>query len=509
MFEYIRRLVTTGVSYTASSVISKLIAVALLPVYTRFLSPSDYGSAEVLLASVIVISIFVRFGIVEALMRFYYRFDTSQQQQAAVKASFTFLLISSTLGALVAAYFAGPLSELFLGQRETELMLITVFGFWVFTNYELLLSLFRLDERARDYFLTSLANVLLTVALTVWFVVVEEQGAKGLLLGNFIGSAVLYIVLVFVQHRRIGFSLNGALLKPMLRFGIPTMPAEISIFSMNFIDRFILARSVGLAEAGLYSIAVKFSQVVTVLVRAFQLAWPPLAYSIRDDDEARGVYAVIVTYYVLICSWAVVGLALLSRWLLRLLVAEQFFDAYKAIPLVATGVTLYGLYLVLVVIMGRVGRTEYNFPVSGAATAVNIGLNLILIPAYGIVGAGVALVISYLVMLSLMYFVSQRYFSVPFQWLRLAHILGVAVALVAVGELFTPTSGAVGLLLRGALVAAFPVILYLTGFLHSKERERLVFLARKLTLEKPLKRGEALEDGPELVRELHNAQDPD
>lgn len=509
MFDYIKRLVTTGASYTASSVIAKLIAVALLPVYTRFLSPSDYGSAEVLLASVIVISIFVRFGIVEALMRFYYRFDTPQERDSAVRASFTFLLVTSTAGALVAAWLAGPLSELFLGKRETELMLITVFGFWIFTNYELLLSLFRLDERARDYFLASLANVLLTVALTVWLVVAQEQGAKGLLLGNFLGSAALYLVLVVVQRRRIGFSINGGLLMPMLRFGVPTMPAEISIFSLNFIDRFILARSVGLAEAGLYSIAVKFSQVVTVLVRAFQLAWPPLAYSIKDDDEARRVYAVIVTYYVLVCSMVVVGLALLSRWLLRLLVAEQFFDAYKAIPLVATGVTLYGLYLVLVVIMGRVGRTEYNFPVSGVAMLVNIGLNLVLVPDYGIVGAGVALSFSYLLMLALMYFVSRRYFSVPIQWLRLAHIVALALALVAIGELLAPTSGAVGLLLRTALLLSFPVILYLTGFLHARERERLRGLVRKMSLSKMSQSGEALEDGPELVRELHNAQDPD
>ncbi len=509
MFDYLKRLATTGASYSASSVISKLIAVALLPVYTRYLSPSDYGSAEVLLASVIVISIFVRFGIVEALMRFYYRFDEEKRRETAVKVSFTFLLVSTTLGAIVAAFFAGPLSELFLGRRETELMQIAVFGFWVFTNYELLLALFRLDERARDYFLTSLSNVLLTVALTVWLVVVEEQGAKGLLLGNFLGSAVLYLVLLYVQRRRIGFALDIDLLRPMLRFGVPTMPAEISIFSLNFIDRIILARSVGLAEAGLYSIAIKFSQVVTVFVRAFQLAWPPLAYSIRDDEVARKVYALIVTYYVLVCTWLVVGLALLSRWLLRLLVAEQFFDAYKAIPLVAIGVSLYGLYLVLVVVMGRVGRTEYNFPVSGTATVANIALNLWLVPKYGIVGAGVALGLSYLVMLTLMYFVSRRYFMVPFQWLRLAHILVVATGIVALGVLATPTAGATGLLLRVALIAAFPIVLYITGFLHSRERERLKGLVKSIASAKSLQADETLEDGPELVRELHNAQDPD
>ena len=77
-----------------------------------------------------------------------------------------------------------------------------------------------------------------------------------------------------------------------MRFGLPTMPAELSLYLLNFVDRIIIVRTVGLAEAGLYSLAVKFAQGINVLVRGFQLAWPPLAYSIRDDDEARRVYAV-------------------------------------------------------------------------------------------------------------------------------------------------------------------------------------------------------------------------
>ena len=75
MSEYLRRLATTGAAYTASSVLSKLIAVALLPIYTGALSPSDYGAAEVMLASVIAASIIIRLGLIEALLRFYYITD--------------------------------------------------------------------------------------------------------------------------------------------------------------------------------------------------------------------------------------------------------------------------------------------------------------------------------------------------------------------------------------------------------------------------------------------------
>lgn len=510
MFDYIRRLVTTGAAYTASSIVAKVIALALLPLYTRFLTPADYGAAEVLLAAVIILSIFVRLGIIEALLRFYHRFQGSERDRA-VKTSFTFLLATTTLGAAIAWQFAGPLSELLLGEREEQLMQITIFGLWVFTNYELLLALFRLDERARSYFLSSVSNVLLTVCLTVWLVVVEGQKAKGLLLGNFLGSAVLYIVLLYVQRRRLGLTVDRSLLKPMLRFGVPTMPAELSLFSLFFIDRVILSRSAGVAAAGLYSIAVKFSQVVTVLVRAFQLAWPPLAYSIRDDDQARRAFSLIVTYYVLLCGWFVTGLALLSRWMLRLLVDERFFPAYKAMPLVATGVVLYGLYLVLVVVMGRVGKTGFNFPVTALAAVVNIGLNLLLVPRYEIVGAGVALGLSYLVMLAVMYAISRRYFAINFQWRRLLHIVVVAAGLIAFAELLLPTSGAAGFMLRSLLFFGYLPILFLTGFLHRRERTRLsgLWVSGKGFSLKSLQEREALDEGPELARELHDAQDPD
>ncbi len=100
-----------------------------------------------------------------------------------------------------------------------------------------------------------------------------------------------------------------------MRFGLPTMPAELSLYLLNFVDRIIIVRAAGLAEAGLYSLAVKFAQGVNVLVRGFQLAWPPLAYSIRDDDEARRAYAAVVTWFVAGCAFVVTGMWLFSRWI--------------------------------------------------------------------------------------------------------------------------------------------------------------------------------------------------
>jgi len=468
MTGYLRRLATTGAAYTASSVVSKLIAVALLPLYTRYLTPADYGAAEVLITGVIAASIVIRLGIIEALLRFYYQ--AGEQPTEVVRTAFASLLWTTTIGMAVAMPLADPLSELLLDHSDPGLMRIAIFGLWVFTIYEFLTALFRIDERAKAYFAFTVANVLVTIPVTVWLVVGEDRGASGLLWGQYGTGAVFLAGLVFSQRHRLGLVPERGVLRRMLRWGLPTMPAELSLYSLNFIDRLLIVRLVGLSDAGLYSLSVKFAQAVNVLVKGFQLAWPPLAYSIQDDDEARRAYAVIVTWFVSVTAFVVAGMWLLSRWIVRALAAPEFFDSYQTIGLVSTGVTLYALYLVLVIILGRTGRTEFNFPATAAGTLVNIGLNLALLPSMGIVGAGVSLVASYAVVLVLMYVFTQRLFAVPYEWLRLGQAVGLAAALVLLGELLLPTSGFGGLTGRTALWLAYPLLLWVTGFMNEEER---------------------------------------
>lgn len=482
MSGYLRRLATTGAAYTAASILSKVIAVALLPLYTRYLSPEDYGAAEILFSAVVVASIVIRFGLIEAILRFYYKDD--EDPDAVVASTFAGLFWLSTAGALLALPLAGPLSELLLpdqsalGQSAPDLVRIAIAGLWVLTLWEFLLTLFRLEERARAFFVTTILNVLAAIALTVILVVGLDEGARGLLLGSYATGAAFVVILAALQWRRLSLRFDRHLLRRLFRFGLPTMPAEVSLYLLNFIDRLIIVRTLGLAEAGLYSLAVKFAQAVNVLVRGFQLAWPPLAYSIRDDEEARRFYATVVTLFVAGCAFVVTGMWLFSRWIVRALADPKFFEAYEPIGLITVGVTLYALYQVLIVILGRTGRTEFNFPAAIGALVANVALNLLLVPPLGIVGAGLALALSYLLGLGLMYAFTQRLFPVPYEWGRLLRVTLAVTAIVGVAELLAPTEGADGLLLRAALLALYPLALFATGFFTLEERRWLSYLRR-------------------------------
>jgi len=474
-----QRLVRTGAAYQVGEALAKLVAVGLLPVYTRHLTRADYGTADLLLTLVILVSIVIRLGLVEAFVRFYYDHAGAAERDRMARAATSLVLVATTAAAALGAALAGPLSELVLGFRDATLMLITVLGLWSFTNLEMAYALLRVDERAGTFLRASLTNVGLTIALSVYLVVVRDEGARGLLLGNFAASTVVLLGLGWVLRRRIGLRIDRERLPALLRFGLPTVPAEVSVFALNIVDRAYLYRVESESAAGLYSLAVKLAAVVILFTRAFQYAWPPLAYSIADDEEARRFYSLVATYYVLFTGLVVAALALLGRWALRLLAAPSFFDAHEALPWVALGWALYGLFLVLVVIAGRARVTTRNFPAALIGLAVNGLLLVVLVGPLGIAGAGIALCGAYVVMLAVMYGLTRRLFAVSFEWLRLAQLVVVIGGVAVAGEVALPTAGAGGLLARTGALLAIPALLVLTGFLGSAERARLRELTRR------------------------------
>jgi O-antigen/teichoic acid export membrane protein len=494
MTAYLKRLVSSLAAYQVADVVSKLIAVLLLPVYTRYIDPAGYGVVELLATGVIFVSIVVRFGMIEAFLRFYFDDEDPVRRSALVRRAASFLLITTTAAAALLASFAAPLSRIVLSHRDPTTFLVAVLGLWSFTNLELAYGLLRVDERLRTYAIASLSNVLMTVAASVVLVVGFGDGARGLLLGNYGASTIVLVVLWWtMRHRLAPRRGRPEHLAALLRFGLPTVPAEASVYALSIVDRYYIYHERSQALAGLYSIAIKLAGAVALIVRAFQYAWPPLAYSITDDAQAARFYGLVTTYYLMVSGWVVAGLALLGRWVLALLAAREYFGAYRALPWVALGWALYGLWVVFLVIAGRAKVTTRNFPASLAGLAANVILILVLVRPLGIAGAGIALCGAYVVMLTVMYLLTRSAFTVDFEWLRLARLVLVMGGLAVAGDVVLPTHGAVGLLTRAVVFLAIPAVLFGTGFAHGSELAQL----RRL-----LARARRGNPGPPAEREL-------
>jgi O-antigen/teichoic acid export membrane protein len=478
---YLKRLVSSLAAYQVADVVSKLIAVLLLPVYTRYINPAGYGVVELLANGVIFISIVVRFGMIESFLRFYFTDEDRERRDALVRRTTGFLLLATTVAAVLLAAFAGPHSKLVLGHRDVTTFLVAVLGLWSFTNLELAYGLLRVDERLRTYATASLTNVLITIASSVVLVVGLGEGARGLLLGNYATTTVILLALWWtMRHRLAPRSGPSHRMAVLLRFGLPTVPAEASVYALSLVDRYYVYHSRSPAMAGLYSIAVKLAGAVAFIVRAFQYAWPPLAYSVTDDAEAARLYGLVTTYYLCVSGWMVAALALLGRWLLRILAAHEFFYAYRALPWVALGWALYGLWVVFLVIAGRAQVTTRNFPAALAGLLANVVLIVVLVPPLGIAGAGIALCGAYAVMLGVMYLLVRHAFRVQFEWARLARLTIVMGGLAALGDLLLPTSGLLGFLARAGLVVLIPLALLASGFAHRAELDQLRGLIGRL-----------------------------
>jgi O-antigen/teichoic acid export membrane protein len=473
---YLKRLLRTGAAYQAAEIVAKGIALLTLPLYTRHVPRAEYGAYQALFTAVILASIFLRLGVGEAFIRFYYE-DRDPVRRARIARTATATVAwTTTVAAVLAVIFASPLSQLLLGASPPDPGLIdcAVVGLWAFTNLEMAYAQLRVDERAGAYAVASGANVAMTVVFTVLLVVVANQGAEGLLLGNFGASAVVVLGLWWTLRTRFSVRVSRRDLAAMLRFGLPTVPADASVYAMQVADRFFLYRSYGHAAAGEYSIALQLATVVFVFVRGFQYAWPPLAYSIERDEEAARLYSLVSTYFVLATGTVVAAVALLSRWLVRLLAAPEYFAAYTALPWLALAWALYGLYQVMTVITGRARATNRNLPPALAGLFVNVLLLVSLVPGsgagLGIAGAGVALCAAYVVMLAIMIVLTRRIFAVRFEWTRLALLAGTLAGVAVSGELLLPTHGLAGLLLRALWLSLIPAALLATRFFSPEER---------------------------------------
>ena len=469
----LRRLAASSAAYQAASLLAAALALLTLPLYTKHLTEADYGYAETLLTFIILASIVLRLGIGESFVRFWFDDDDHERRLSLARTATGWTFWATTPLVVLGVLLAGPLSDLLLNHRDAVLMSYGLLGLWAFTNLEIAYALLRVEERRRTYMYASLANVVLTVTLTVLLVVVADQGARGYVLGNYAASTVVLLALWVTRLDRVSLR-PPQRLRALLVFGAPTVPADAALFALNVLDRAYLLRAESAAAAGQYAFAAKLSGVVIVAVRGFQAAWPPLAYSITDEEQARRLYARVTTAYVVVTGLVVCGVTLLGRWVVDLLSSRPGFEvASEALPWVALGWALYGLVLVQVTIAGRAKVTTRNFPATLAGLAVNAVLLVTLVGPLGIAGAGIALCGSYLVMLVVLHLLTRRLFHVPFERGRIAAAVTIFTALGVGGELLLPDSGATGFAVRLAVLGAAPPLLVVAGVVRPAELRAL------------------------------------
>ena len=465
----IKRLTKHSAIYGVGGFIQRALAVLLLPLYLKYLSTSDYGTIETLVALSTIIFTLLRSAIQNSFFRFYFDSDDDHYRARIVRTAFWSTMATSTFALVCGLIFAEPISLGLFGTDDyVNLVRATFLGLWATMNYDQLMALFRVEERSVLFSLASLANVLLTIGVTILLVVVYDQGPIGVIVGNFSGTLAVWAVLLAFRRFQLGLEFDRELFRRMLAFGWPFVPSAVALAAIDFNDRFFLVKMKGTAEVGVYALGVRIAAVLVFFLWAFRLAWPAFAYSIKDDEEAKRTYGFVLTYVVAAGAWVATGLSLLSPWLVQILGPPEFQEADTVVAPLCFAAVAFGAYVVVVISIGRARRMASNIAITGAAALLNVVLNLVLIPPYGIRGAAFATLSAYVAMFAGMAWKAQRVFPVPYQWRRVGLAVGVAVVLTATGKALD-----VNLLAALALGLVYPLVLALLGFLLPAERARI------------------------------------
>jgi O-antigen/teichoic acid export membrane protein len=475
--QQIKRLASQSLVYGLGGLISRVLSVLLLPLYTSYLHGRDYGRVETLTALSAVLVVLLRLGLSSAFFRFYFDSTDVAHRVRVVRTSFWFTMASATFGLAAGCIAAQPIADaLSLGHDQAWLVRAAFVGLWAQLNYEQLSSLFRVEQRPVLFTAATIANLLVTVAATVILVVHFHQRAMGVIVGNWIGTLVVYLALLGYRRYQLGLQFDRGLFRAMNRFGMPLVPAQLAIWTLNFADRVFIAKFHDQTEVGHYSIGVRISSATLLLLTAFRLAWPAFAYSIEDEQEAKRTYGFVLTYVVFVTCWISAALALLAPWLVRLLTGRpEFYSGQRVVGLLSFSAAAWGAYTVVAIGIGRARFTQFNWVVTGVAAVINFALCFALVPPYGMIGAGIATAVSMAAMFLLMAIHAQRVYPVPYQWRRVALVAGAAIALAAVARgLHFPLAPSL------VLAVAYPLILLPLGFYLPAERRRLLAAGRRL-----------------------------
>ena len=421
--------------YGLGVVLTKAVSFVMLPIYTRFLTPADYGVMELIEMTLDVIAIVAGAQIAIGIFRYYYKAETDAERDAVVSTSFSVLAASYfTLGALTFA--AAPwLSRLVFGTAEhSELIRLAALSLAASSLSIAPLTWIRARARSGLFVGAQLARALLQVGLNLLFLVELELGIRGVFLANLIASVLVGAVLAGGLLRSVGFHFTRKATRDLLRYGIPLIGTQLATFTVTFGDRYFLQAAADTTAVGLYSLAYQFGFLLAAMgYLPFEMIWEPVRFEIARRSDRDSVYARGFVYLNLMLITMAVALALFVEDVLRIMATEAFHPAAQFVPLILVAYVLQGWTGLQDVGIHIRERTELITLANWASAAVALVGYAIFVPRYLGFGAAGVTVAAFLVRYLGCYLASQRLWPVRYRWRPVFTLIALGAAAVAIG----------------------------------------------------------------------------
>ncbi len=469
LVSHLRRLGAQAAVYGAADVFTSVVSFALLPLFTRLLTPADYGALGILQLRSSVTKSGFRLGLDGAYFRVYYdqEDDAARRRLAGTVVAFTaaagtLLFVLAVLGApllggLLFSRASPPLVWLLLVLADTY---VSAFSF-------VPQALLRIDQRPAAFALFSVLRHALNIGLKL-ALLTHGYGVSGVLLSDLVATSAFTLALLPLLARRATWTLDRAQLRELLAFGLPRVPHGLMLQAQNLIDRPILEALGALSQVGLYHVGYTLGGTVKFALSAFEPAWQPFVYAQIQKPEARAMLARVVTCVATLFVTLGLCLALFSREIVRVMTAPQYHVAAPVVPIVALAYVLHGAFL-LTSIGIAVAKQARWYPLITLASAVtNVAGNLLLIPHFGMLGAAWATVAAYAVMAGMGYAISRRLYPLPLESGRLARV-ALSAALVYAASLAAPEALLPAVGVKAGLLLGFPLLLVVSHAVTPRE----------------------------------------
>jgi O-antigen/teichoic acid export membrane protein len=494
--------------YGAGRLLQKFLAMLLLPLYTSYLTPKDYGILGMVLITIAAIDILVSLSWDSAFVRFYFDKRSGEHRQSVIDQT---LLIDTVYPAVLLLGFAAImpwLSALIMGSSGYavyfDIALIT--EFFVNVN-DLPFALMRVDHRPKLFFGYTVSRIAVQVPLTVALVAGFHMGVAGVLIGNLVTAIAMTLAILPTWFRRIHFRLASPLIREMLAFSLANLPASGAFYVLNFSDRYLVRHFATLTAVGLYTASYTLAQPVYFAGFAFRLAWPQWHYSwLHDPPRHKRQVARGYTYFIFFSAMMITGIGVFMPLMIRVLLRNpQFWSIGGAVLILAISTAFFDSYLLFVVGVNVTKKNRYlPIPVVVAA-ALNVGLNVVFVPRYGYIAAAWSTLIGFALLAVMMYFLSERFYSIPYEWGRVAKLaLATTLTLLLAWGLAALDGLSVSmplneLLLRQLLsipiLFVFPLTIWATRFFRPEEVPALRRVAHRMLHPFSTRRGAGVEAG--------------
>lgn len=371
---------------------SKLLVFLLLPLYTRVLTDTQYGTVDLVAQVANLLIPMVSIGITSGIIRF--GLDKAYNKQDV----FTIGLRCVLLGFLVMVLLY-PLLNLLSGLTEARDYTLMLYPYTLMACLKSLCAQFvRSREMVRLYAVNGVLDTIMTILFNVLFLVVFQWGVEGYLLAIIMAdfTSVLFLFFTAKLYRFVHRPVDKTVQRAMLRYSVPMIPNTVFWWVTNVSDRLLVAGIAGVAANGLYAISYKLPSIVTLLSTIFMEAWQVSAMREKDSKTRSHFFTNVFASFSAIVFVSASFIIAFCQVIIRLLTTETFFGAWEFVPVlvVATVFSCFVSFLGSVYMLEKNSGRALSTTVLGAG--LNIVLNLLLIPGMGPQGAAIATAASYL-----------------------------------------------------------------------------------------------------------------